>query len=166
MSDTDPHFTTSDDAGVQLALRRFITAKDVLANGRRKPVLLLHGASANHQTFTIPRAHLPSLADWLVKKGFDPWLLDWRGSGLVVDDPDNRSSLNDPKRSIGYNFNRAARRDVRGPRGATFEMRSISSAVAPRRRRSPRLASAWEAPSSPSQSPWGISPVSMLTAWL
>jgi cholesterol oxidase len=113
MSDTDPiYYTTTDDAGVKLALRRFITAKDVLARGGRKPVLLLHGASANHQTFTIPREHLPSLAARLVDEDFDPWLLDWRGSGLVVDDPDNKLSLNDPKRGTGYNFNKAAKYDI------------------------------------------------------
>lgn len=52
------------------------------------PVLLLHGASANRASFTYtpsghPRAR--SLVDYLIEEGFDPWLLDWRGSGLVVD---------------------------------------------------------------------------------
>ena len=74
----------------------------------RKPVLLLHGASASHRTFTRPR---PNFADWLAAEGsYDPWLLDWRGSGLVVDDAHQA-----PLRDHGelYNFNRAAEQDVR-----------------------------------------------------
>jgi cholesterol oxidase len=52
------------------------------------PVLLLHGASANSATFRYPRAptldgESRSLADWLSKKGYEPWLLDWRGNGLI-----------------------------------------------------------------------------------
>jgi pimeloyl-ACP methyl ester carboxylesterase len=52
-----------------------------------RPVLLLHGASAQHETFTFPSS-LPflkrNLVDWLHERGFDVWLLDWRGSARVV----------------------------------------------------------------------------------
>jgi len=60
------------------------------------PVLLLHGASAQHETFTLPRSFggAPrSLAGWLHHRGFDPWLLDWRGSARVVDESRSRGVL-------------------------------------------------------------------------
>lgn len=50
------------------------------------PVLLLHGASANHNTFLNPVGDPKDprcLADWLILKGFEPWMLDWRGNGLI-----------------------------------------------------------------------------------
>ena len=74
----------------------------------RKPVLLLHGASASHQTFLTPNG---GLAAWLATRDFDPWLLNWRGSGCVVDNTANRDSL----RNNGdvYNFNLAAEYDIR-----------------------------------------------------
>ena len=74
----------------------------------RKPVLLLHGASGNHRTFLEPHG---GLAAWLAVRGFDPWLLDWRGSGLVVDNPANKESLS--KNGRAFNFNLAAQHDVR-----------------------------------------------------
>jgi pimeloyl-ACP methyl ester carboxylesterase len=49
----------------------------------RPPVLLLHGASAQHETFCIPRGR--SLAKFLWDEDYDPWLLDWRGSRNVTD---------------------------------------------------------------------------------
>jgi hypothetical protein len=64
----------------------------VKKNPECAPVLLLHGASARHETFRFPPAvpaargsHQRSLMDWLHLMGFEPWLLDWRGSGRVVD---------------------------------------------------------------------------------
>lgn len=64
----------------------------VRRNPECAPVLLLHGASARHETFRFP-APVPAangsrpraLMDWLYEWGFEPWLLDWRGSGRVVD---------------------------------------------------------------------------------
>jgi pimeloyl-ACP methyl ester carboxylesterase len=60
-----------------------------LANPGRPPVLLLHGASASHETFLFPVPRLDgsprSLAGWLHAMGYEPWLLDWRGSSAVVD---------------------------------------------------------------------------------
>jgi hypothetical protein len=53
------------------------------------PVLLLHGASARHETFVIPGPDMDGkprcLRDWLWEEGFEPWLLDWRGSATVVE---------------------------------------------------------------------------------
>jgi cholesterol oxidase len=84
----------------------------------RPPVLLLHGASARHETFMVPdpaprrpwRARC--LMRWLHAKGFEPWLLDWRGSGLVVDlvgdgDPARLEEVGDR-----FDFDHAARLDV------------------------------------------------------
>jgi cholesterol oxidase len=53
------------------------------------PVLLVHGASAASHTFLVPpgvRAHRDEprgLAGFLRRRGWDVWLLDWRGSGLL-----------------------------------------------------------------------------------
>jgi pimeloyl-ACP methyl ester carboxylesterase len=77
------------------------------SGGSRGPaVLLLHGGSANHRTFTTE----DGLADWLFNAGFDPWLLDWRGSSLVSDCPQNSHTLKNE--STLYTFNRAAIEDV------------------------------------------------------
>jgi pimeloyl-ACP methyl ester carboxylesterase len=77
------------------------------------PVLLLHGASANHRTFTISDPNAPDvgLAPWLARRGFDPWLLDWRGSSAVVAEPRNTPLLRGPEAAV-FNFNRAAREDL------------------------------------------------------
>jgi pimeloyl-ACP methyl ester carboxylesterase len=95
-----------DAGGVQLALWH----DGSLDKAGRKPVLLLHGASANHRTFITPEGDR-NLASSLIKEGHDPWLLDWRGSSLVVDDPTNKGSIE--SQGCLYNFNEAAERDVR-----------------------------------------------------
>ena len=101
-----------DCPAVWLRLQRYQTDPPRSAPGQRKPVLLLHGASANHRTFTVGDT---GLASWLYAAGFDPWLLDWRGSSLVVErenaeHKDNRHSLRDLPEI--YNFNRAASEDL------------------------------------------------------
>ncbi len=92
---------------VWLQLRRYRSEPERSNAVRRKPVLLLHGASANHGTFTVGT---PGLACCLYGHGFDPWMLDWRGSSLVVDAPANNASLRDQPHI--YNFNRAAAEDL------------------------------------------------------
>jgi cholesterol oxidase len=107
----------SGDPPVHLELYRYIPERaDV--SGPRKPVLLLHGASASHQTFVTPNG---GLAAWLAQGPFDPWLLDWRGSGRVVDNEHNRDSLR-TKGDI-YNFNLAAEYDIPA---AIKEMRRLN----------------------------------------
>lgn len=88
------------DDGITLQLRHchaLSAAKD------RKTVLLLHGASANHETFTTPGG---GLAGWLAERNFDVWFLDWRGSSLVVEQ--NAHLL----RKKEFSFNTAAQFDV------------------------------------------------------
>jgi pimeloyl-ACP methyl ester carboxylesterase len=53
------------------------------------PVLLVHGASASSRTFEVggPSGSKTSgdgLAAFLHSRGWDVWLLDWRGSGLLA----------------------------------------------------------------------------------
>lgn len=104
--------TTRD--GLQLRLHRLV-APDKSHVGRR-PVLLLHGASANHRTFMTPDG---GLAAWLATGGgakgqsfepFDVWLLDWRASSDVVEDRANASYLD---KADVFNFNAAAKHDIR-----------------------------------------------------
>lgn len=81
------------------------------------PVLLIHGASARHETFTIPcAAGAPDgkraprcLADWLAERGMEPWLLDWRGSGLVGDALGPQGIA---QRAEWFDFDRAAQHDL------------------------------------------------------
>ena len=70
------------------------------------PVLMLHGASANHETFLLPRTR--SLAEYLHGKGYEPWLLDWRGSSQVTDEA--RQKLHDSPKS--FDFDHAADHDI------------------------------------------------------
>ncbi|MEU1498323.1 alpha/beta fold hydrolase [Streptomyces sp. NPDC005732] len=64
-------FTTSD--GVRLALTR------VDSGARDRPaVLLLHGHTASADMFLLPETR--NLVDVLLDDGYEPWLLDWRGS--------------------------------------------------------------------------------------
>lgn len=56
----------------------------------RTPVLLVHGAGVRSNIFNPPNAiTLPQL---LVAEGYDPWLLDWRGS---IEAPPNPWTLDD-----------------------------------------------------------------------
>ena len=91
--------------GVWLRLQQHVPP-DATRGSQGPAVLLLHGGSANHKTFTIKNG----LADWLFYSGFDPWLLDWRGSSLVSDCPANSTTLR--FESEIYTFNRAAREDL------------------------------------------------------
>ncbi|MEU7641917.1 MULTISPECIES: alpha/beta hydrolase [unclassified Streptomyces] len=59
--------------GTLLGLRR-ITVDDE----PRPVVLLLHGHSASSDMFTLP--DIRNVVDVLVDAGYEPWLLDWRGS--------------------------------------------------------------------------------------
>ncbi|MFD8423430.1 alpha/beta hydrolase [Streptomyces sp. NPDC059466] len=64
-------FTTGD--GVRLALTR------VDSGERDRPaVLLLHGHTASADMFLLPETR--NLVDVLLDDGYEPWLLDWRGS--------------------------------------------------------------------------------------
>jgi cholesterol oxidase len=68
-----------------------------------KPVVLIHGASAAGDTFLVPFGK--SLFDHLCDKGFDVWILDWRGSlhvtaaapGLANGSADDVASQDIPK---------------------------------------------------------------------
>ena len=105
MSKPDPiEFKTPD--GIWLSLYHFVDDNAGASSKPRKPVLLLHGASANHGTFTTPGG----LAPWLAARNFDPWLLDWRGSGRVVEEKKNAESLKG--NGDAYNFNLAAEHDI------------------------------------------------------
>src|SRR5687767_2270742 len=100
------------EPGIVLRLYRYADIAGVTPERGRQPVLMLHGASGSHLTFTNPGG---GLAKWLfeldrVEPRLDPWLLDWRGSGRVAEDPTNKDSLSEHAKH--YNFNRAAQEDV------------------------------------------------------
>jgi cholesterol oxidase len=110
----------ADRRDITLRLHHLVPGRGGDAAGPRKPVLLLHGASANHETFTAPSCGTltppcAGLAGWLADgpdegQRFDVWLLDWRGSSFVTDDPGNLPTLSP---GIEYNFNAAAQFDIR-----------------------------------------------------
>lgn len=66
-----------DVEGIELDLYGYL-------NPGKPRVLLLHGASACHETFLFG-PHEDGLCGFLHKKGFEPWLLDWCGSHLIVE---------------------------------------------------------------------------------
>ena len=83
-------------------------------NPKGPPVLLLHGASASSQTFERPGpgpdGRSRSLVGHLLEEGFEPWLLDWRGSGRVVDEAVRSGTLNDLREQL--DFDHAAHWDI------------------------------------------------------
>lgn len=66
---TDQLIATAD--GAEVALHHH--------PGRGPAVLLVHGVSSNSRFWDLDVDH--SLAVWLAREGFDPWLLDLRGHG-------------------------------------------------------------------------------------
>ncbi|MEU8849323.1 alpha/beta fold hydrolase [Streptomyces sp. NPDC048564] len=64
-------FHTSD--GLRLGLTRIDTGDQ-----GRPAVLLLHGHTASADMFLLPETR--NLVDVLLDEGYEPWLLDWRGS--------------------------------------------------------------------------------------
>ncbi|RDI60355.1 alpha/beta hydrolase [Nocardia pseudobrasiliensis] len=62
--------------GTQLTLRRVTTGARPVED--RPAVLLLHGHTASSDMFRLPETR--NLSDTLVDAGYEPWLLDWRGS--------------------------------------------------------------------------------------
>ncbi|MGW2313078.1 alpha/beta hydrolase [Actinomadura luteofluorescens] len=90
-------FRASD--GTELALAR-VTREDA-ANGDRPAVLLLHGLTASSDMFVLPETR--NLVDVLLDAGYEPWLLDWRGScRLPYNDDDG----------AGYSFDDVALYDI------------------------------------------------------
>jgi len=94
----------TEDGQIRLWLHHYGSSDNASGSLPAKAVLLLHGASANHGTFGVREG---GLAEWLAAT-FDVWLLDWRGSSIVVDDRHNRL-----KRPELFNFNAAAQYDIR-----------------------------------------------------
>jgi hypothetical protein len=105
---SEPSTSLKTDDGVQLRLVRHAPPQHG-TTGARKPVLLLHGASAGSNTF-ITGVRDGGLASWLAGQGFDPWLLEWRGSGQLIADGLNKALLE----TYGpvFTFNGAAEHDV------------------------------------------------------
>lgn len=100
--------TTADQ--LKLPLRRFSPS------GRRpqRAVVMLHGASANSDTFLTPNG---GIVAYLLARGTEVWLLDWRGSSRVV-------RGYGPEHAPLFTFERVAEHDV----GAALEhVRRVSS---------------------------------------
>jgi alpha-beta hydrolase superfamily lysophospholipase len=74
-------FRASD--GTQLALNRIVAHDngeyDAARDADERPaVLLLHGHTASADMFVLPETR--NMVDVLLAAGYEPWLLDWRGS--------------------------------------------------------------------------------------
>jgi choline dehydrogenase-like flavoprotein len=67
----ETHLTTTDD-GVELTLTRW-------RGGSKGPVLVVHGAGVHSGMFALPTQE-ENFAQFITKRGYDAWLLDWRAS--------------------------------------------------------------------------------------
>ncbi|MBI5366115.1 MAG: alpha/beta fold hydrolase [Planctomycetes bacterium] len=70
------HITTTAD-GWEIALTRL---KPVPGVAGREPVLMLHGFIENHRIYDLDSTQ--SLARYMALRGFDCWILDFRGGGF------------------------------------------------------------------------------------
>jgi alpha-beta hydrolase superfamily lysophospholipase len=66
------------DREIDLQLTRFVPHGQL-----RGSVIILHGATASSRTFIVPGSG--SLVAYLTERGYDVWLLDWRGGKVVAD---------------------------------------------------------------------------------
>jgi choline dehydrogenase-like flavoprotein len=66
------NYTATTPDGVELRLARY-------RGGNKGPVLVAHGAGVWSGMFLLPTVDQP-FAHYLVKNGYDAWLLDWRAS--------------------------------------------------------------------------------------
>ncbi|MEE8079221.1 MAG: alpha/beta fold hydrolase [Pseudomonadales bacterium] len=99
----EPHELV-DTGEVELQLHQY-------AHEKATPVLLLHGASACRETFLFPPPEDgTSLAAFLFDEGYEPWLLDWRGSKNVVEHHRKRSDLD--RLRDKFDFDQAAEFDI------------------------------------------------------
>jgi alpha-beta hydrolase superfamily lysophospholipase len=70
-------FEASD--GTELGLCRVVADAPADRNGTARPaVLVLHGLTTSADMFVLPETR--NLVDALLDAGYEPWLLDWRGS--------------------------------------------------------------------------------------
>lgn len=99
----------------------------------KPPVLLLHGAGAQSGSFRIPGpdpdGNPRSLAHWLHREGFEPWLLDWRGSCRVVDAASAPGSDLLARHPELFDFDRAAELDIPGALEKIREVRGHGVAI-------------------------------------
>jgi pimeloyl-ACP methyl ester carboxylesterase len=110
----DPFRLEVGKGGLRLMLHR------LPVDGGRRPVLLLHGASAASNTFLTPRhgaGGSRNLLDYLAMQGFEPWLLDWRGSKYVAEQIaaqqiPKAQDTQLPDRAL-FNFDVAATEDIK-----------------------------------------------------
>lgn len=98
---TESHTTTTPD-GVDLKLTRW-------RGGKKGPVLVVHGAGVWSGMFALPTQN-ENFAQYLMKNGYDVWLLDWRASTQL---PLRQFTLDDAAK---YDFPTAVKtiRDITG----------------------------------------------------
>ncbi len=141
-TDIDPRLEPMPpgDAGNRLDSYRLVVGKPASGNqdGRVRlmlhrrpnpegcPVLLLHGASAGSDTFLTPRprpgAACQNLVEYLVGRGFEPWLLDWRGSKYVAEQL-LKSAATQPPADVLFNFDAAAAQDIKAAIDVMIQVR-------------------------------------------
>ncbi len=80
------------------------------------PVLLLHGLSAQSNTFETNERRGHHLAAWLRTAGYTVWLVDYRGSGRpsVIEKLEALAADEPQRATAGFRFGATARHDVGG----------------------------------------------------
>src|SRR6202011_6291484 len=66
------NYTTTTPDGVEIRLARY-------RGGSKGPVMVVHGAGVWSGMFLLPTVD-ENFTQYLVKNGYDGWLLDWRAS--------------------------------------------------------------------------------------
>lgn len=100
--DTEHHRARTAD-GWEVALVRYRAEGEAKAL-RRRPILLLHGISANARNMDLDARH--SLARWFAAHGREAWTLSLRGTGL------SDRSDKEAGRDAGFNLDTFARQDL------------------------------------------------------
>jgi cholesterol oxidase len=91
--------------GFPLFLRRYGPDPQVRTG---RVVLLIHGASANGETFLVPHG---GLMHFLRRRGWDVWTLDWRGSHDVVDALPDKPNWLEAECPL-FNLDRVSEQDI------------------------------------------------------
>jgi hypothetical protein len=117
------HPGTAGNPGIELPLRRY--GRKGSTPARKGTVLLVHGASANSNTFLLPGG---GLMQFLKDQEWDVWTLDWRGSRDVIEGLSKTPGFVDgsfPAECVQFTIDKVAEEDF--PQALDFIQKKLQS---------------------------------------